>query len=116
MTSSSGGISRVLVACCCVMFISMIFLSAGYVRLELELGALKEKFEVIEQHVKTIGKTKDPPFLNRGNTYFVECRSDLHCRMLFFLPFFMEIECFLIKFGNILFLFPETGAKPRHSI
>ena len=109
MTSSSGGISRVLVACCCVMFISIIFLSAGYVRLELELGALKEKFDVIEQHVKTIGKAKDPSFLNRGNTYFVECRSDLHCRMLFFLPFFMEIECFLIKVREYLIFVPKNG-------
>ena len=72
MTGSPGGISRVLVACCCVMFIAIIFLSAGYVRLELELGALKEKFEVIKQHVKTIGTTKDPPFLSKGNTYFVK--------------------------------------------
>ena len=72
MTGSPGGISRVLVACCCVMFIAIISLSAGYVRLELELGALKEKFEVIEQHVKTIGTTKDPPFLSKGNTYFVK--------------------------------------------
>jgi len=54
------------------MFISIIFLSAGYVRLELELRALKEKFEVIEQHVKTIGTAKDPPFLNKGNTYSVK--------------------------------------------
>lgn len=77
MTSSSGGISRVLVACCCVMFISIIFLSAGYVRLELELGALKEKFEVIEQHVKTIGTAKDPPFLNKGNAYFVKCQISI---------------------------------------
>ena len=72
MTGSPGGISRVLVACCCVMFIAIIFLSAGYVRLELELGALKEKFEVIEQHLKTISATKDPPFLSKGNTYFVK--------------------------------------------
>ena len=72
MTGSPGGISRVVEACCCVMFIAIIFLSAGYVRLELELGALKEKFEVIEQHVKTIGTTKDPPFLSKGNTYFVK--------------------------------------------
>lgn len=77
MTSSSGGISRVLVACCCVMFISIIFLSAGYVRLELELGALKEKFEVIVQHVKTIGTAKDPPFLNKGNTFFVKCQISI---------------------------------------
>ena len=72
MTGSPGGISRVLVACCCVMSIAIIFLGAGYVRLELELGSLKEKFEVIEQHVKTIGTTKDPPFLSKGNTYFVK--------------------------------------------
>ena len=54
------------------MFISIIFLSAGYERLELELGALKKKFEVIEQHVKTIGTAKDTPFLIKGSTYFVK--------------------------------------------
>ena len=50
MASSASGSSRLLVGCCCVTFISVLLFSVGFVRLELELRALKETIVTLEQN------------------------------------------------------------------
>ena len=50
MASSASASSRLLVGCCCVTFISVLLFSVGFVRLELELRAHKERIVALEQN------------------------------------------------------------------
>ena len=65
MTSSSGS-SRLLVVCCCVSFASVFLYCIGYVRLELELRAYKERLETIEQSEKQLVATPVPSIATSG--------------------------------------------------
>ncbi|CAH3045941.1 unnamed protein product [Pocillopora meandrina] len=46
--SSVGGSSRLLVVCCCVSFISVLLYCVGFVILELQLEAYRERLETFE--------------------------------------------------------------------
>ena len=50
MASSASGSSRLLMGCCCVTFMSVLLFSVGFVRLELELRAHKERILTLEQN------------------------------------------------------------------
>ena len=65
--SSANVSSRLLVGCFCVTFISVLFFSAGFVRLELELRAHRERIVALEQEEQKGNKTvKVVPPLNEG--------------------------------------------------
>ena len=53
--TSAGGSSRLLVVCCCVSFVSVFLYCIGYVRLELEIRAYKERLEALERGEKQLG-------------------------------------------------------------
>ena len=55
--SSAGGSSRLLVVCCCVSFISVFLYCVGFVRLELELQAYRERLVTLEQKEKGLERT-----------------------------------------------------------
>ena len=55
--TSAGGSSRLLVVCCCVSFVSVFLYCIGYVRLELEIRAYKERLEVLERGEKQLVET-----------------------------------------------------------
>ncbi|XP_078370260.1 uncharacterized protein LOC144654011 [Oculina patagonica] len=59
--TSAGGSSRLLVVCCCVLITSVFLYCVGYVRLELELRAYKERLEALEQREKELATTHIPP-------------------------------------------------------
>lgn len=85
MTSSASGPSRLLVGCCCVTFISVLFFTAGFVRLELELRAQRDRIFSLEKNQETSKTATDSPFLNKGNSK---------------LPFQLRPFIILIEFGN----------------
>ena len=67
--TSSGGSSRLLVFCCCVSIASVLLYCVGYVRLELELRAYKERLETLEQREKELATTQVPPIpTNNGES------------------------------------------------
>ena len=55
--SSAGGSSRILVVCCCVSFISVFLYCVGFVRLELELQAYRERLVTLEQKETALERT-----------------------------------------------------------
>ena len=55
--SSVGGSSRLLVVCCCVSFISVFLYCVGFVRLELELQAYRERLVTLEQKETGLERT-----------------------------------------------------------
>ena len=59
--TSAGGSSRLLVVCCCVSFVSVFLYCIGYVRLELEIRAYKERLEALEQKEKQLVATPGVP-------------------------------------------------------
>ncbi|KAL9972086.1 hypothetical protein ACROYT_G018327 [Oculina patagonica] len=59
--TSAGGTSRLLVVCCCVLITSVFLYCVGYVRLELELRAYKERLEALEQREEELVTTRVPP-------------------------------------------------------
>ncbi|KAL9972078.1 hypothetical protein ACROYT_G018318 [Oculina patagonica] len=59
--TSAGGSSRLLVVCCCVLITSVFLYCVGYVRLELELRAYKERLEALEKREKELATTRIPP-------------------------------------------------------
>ena len=63
MTSSVGS-SRLLVVCRCVLITSVY--CVGYVRLELELRAYKERLEALEQREKELAATPVPSVPTNG--------------------------------------------------
>ena len=65
MTSSAGS-SRLLVVCCCVLITSVFLYCVGYVRLELELRAYKERLEALEQREKELAATRVPSIPTNG--------------------------------------------------
>lgn len=67
MASSASGSDRLLVGCCCVTFISLLLFSVGFVRLELELRAHKERIITLEQNQQIlINPARDTPPLTKG--------------------------------------------------
>ncbi len=71
--TSAGGSSRLLVVCCCVSIASVLIYCVGYVRLELELRAYKERLEILEQREKDLATTHVPPILTYGESgFFIE--------------------------------------------
>ena len=67
--TSAGGSSRLLVFCCCLSIASVLFYCAGYVRLELELRAYKERLKTLEQREKELATTQVPPIpTNNGES------------------------------------------------
>ena len=67
--TSSGGSSRLLVFCCFVSIASVLLYCVGYVRLELELRAYKERLETLEQREKELATTQVPPIpTNNGES------------------------------------------------
>ena len=56
MASSASESSRLLVGCCCVTFMSVLLFSVGFVRLELELRAHKERIVTLEQNQQILIK------------------------------------------------------------
>ena len=67
MTSSAGS-SRLLVVCCCVLITSVFLYCVGYVRLELELRAYKERLEALEQREKELAATPVPTVPANGKS------------------------------------------------
>ena len=59
--TSTGGSSRLLNVCCCVSFVSVFLYCIGYVRLELEMRAYKERLEALEQREKKLVATPSGP-------------------------------------------------------
>ncbi|KAL9972066.1 hypothetical protein ACROYT_G018305 [Oculina patagonica] len=59
--TSAGGSPRLLMVCCCVLITSVFLYCVGYVRLELELRAYKERLEALEQREKELATTRVPP-------------------------------------------------------
>ena len=64
--TSAGGSSRLLVACCCVSFVSVFLYCIGYVRLEFEIRAYKERLEALEQREKQLVTTPVPSIPTNG--------------------------------------------------
>ena len=64
--TSAGGSSRLLVVCCCVSFVSVFLYCIGYVRLELEIRAYKERLEALEQGEKQLVATPVPSSPTNG--------------------------------------------------
>ena len=64
--TSAGGSSRLLVVCCCVSFVSVFLYCIGYVRLELEIRAYKERLETLEQREKQLVTTPVPSSPTNG--------------------------------------------------
>ena len=64
--TSAGGSSRLLVVCCCVSFVSVFLYCIGYVRLELEIRAYKERLEGLEQREKQLVVTPAPSVPTNG--------------------------------------------------
>ena len=62
----AGGYSRLLVVCCCVSFVSVFLYCIGYVRLELEIRAYKERLEALEGREKHLGATPVPSIPTNG--------------------------------------------------
>lgn len=80
--TSSGGSSRLLVVCCCVSFASVFLYCIGYVRLELELRAYKERLETIEQREKQLMATPIPSFPTSGECIWRTMKSCLFVELL----------------------------------
>ena len=68
--TSTGGSSRLLVVCCCVSFVSVFLYCIGYVRLELEIRAYKERLEALEQQEKQLVVTPVPSIPTNGECAF----------------------------------------------
>ena len=66
MASSASGSSRLLVGFCCVTFISVLLLSVGFVHLELELTAHKERIVTLEQNQQILIPATDTSPLTKG--------------------------------------------------
>ena len=66
MASSARGSSRLLGGCCCVTFINVLLFSVGFVRLELELRAHKERIVTLEQNQQILIPAKDTSPLAKG--------------------------------------------------
>lgn len=81
MTSSSGS-SRLLVVCCCVSFASVFLYCIGYVRLELELRAYKERLETIEQNKKQLVATPIPSIPTSGECIWRTMKSCFFVELL----------------------------------
>ena len=64
--TSAGGSSRLIVVCCCVSFVSVFLYCIGYVRLELEIRAYKERLETLEQREKQLVATPVPSIPTNG--------------------------------------------------
>ena len=64
--SSPNVPSRLLVCCCCVTFISVLFFCVGFVRLELELRAHTERIVALEQGQIVNETVKDAPPSSEG--------------------------------------------------
>ena len=59
--TSTGGSSRLLIVCCCVSFVSVFLYCIGYMRLELEIRAYKERLEAFERGEKKLVATPSGP-------------------------------------------------------
>ena len=66
MASLASGSSRLLVGCCCVTFMSVLLFSVGFVRLELELRAHKERIVTLEQNQQILIPATDTSPLAKG--------------------------------------------------
>ena len=64
--TSAGGSSRLVVVCCCVSFVSVFLYCIGYVRLELEIRAYKERLEALERGEKQFVATPVPSIPTKG--------------------------------------------------
>ena len=64
--SSAGGSSRLLVVCCCLSLASVFVYCVGYVRLEMELRAYKERLETLEQREEQLVATPIPSIPTNG--------------------------------------------------
>ena len=83
--TSAGGSSRLLVFCCCVSITSVLLYCVGYVRLDLELRAYKERLNALEQREKELATTRDPSIpTNNGES-------------VFFIEFFIELNSFFFN-------------------
>ena len=82
MTSASGS-SRLLVFCCCVSIASVLLYCVGYVRLELELRAYKERLETLEQREKELATTRIPKIPTNGESgFFFDFNTELNLFLL----------------------------------
>ena len=77
--TSAGGSSRLLAVCCCVSFVSVFLYCIGYVRLEMEIRAYKERLEALERGEKQLVATLVPSMPTNGEyilkVWFL-CRAD----------------------------------------
>jgi len=64
--TSAGGSSRLLVVCCCVSFVSVFLYCIGYVRLEVQIRAYKERLEALEHQEKQLVLTPVPSVPTNG--------------------------------------------------
>ena len=64
--TNAGASSRLLVVCCCVSFVSVFLYCIGYVRLELEIRAYKERLEALERGEKQFVATPVPSIPTKG--------------------------------------------------
>lgn len=64
--SSVGGSSRLLVVCCCVSFISVLLYCVGFVILELQLEAYRERLETFEIKEKGLEETRAQENATKG--------------------------------------------------
>ena len=64
--TSAGGSSRLHVVCCCVSFVSVFLYCIGYVRLELEIRAYRERLEALERGEKQLVATPVPSIPTNG--------------------------------------------------
>ena len=64
--AGQGGSSRLLVVCCFVSFVRVFLYCIGYVRLELEIRAYKERLEALERGEKQLAQTPVPSIPTKG--------------------------------------------------
>ena len=64
--TSAGGSSRLLVICCCVSLTSFFLYCVGFVRLELELRAYKERLVTLEQRENELATVRVPSIPTNG--------------------------------------------------
>ena len=71
MTSASSGSSRFLAVCCCVTFVSVFIYTVGFIRLELELRAHRERIAALEQTDREPNKQNvtEKASLNKGKPW-----------------------------------------------
>lgn len=64
--SNVGGPPRLLVVCCCVSFISILLYCVGFVILELQLEAYRERLETFEIKEKYLEETRAQENATKG--------------------------------------------------